>query len=174
MRQQLFCDLCPAYARRVPPPDVCALLKPGCASRNHESLVAPDVGREFVAAMAEHDKVRARKGPLETVPILFVAQRGRHEPVGASDPVVVRDDGIAIDLDRAALRFHWGERAHDRDPVRSSIRQLASSTGPVGARGLEACSSAGGSDYDTTPGSVCPPGLRARSRIAICLPYTGG
>jgi hypothetical protein len=104
----------PAHARRVPPPDVCALLEPGCASRNHQSLIAPDVGREFVAATAEHDKVRVRKRPLETIPILFVAQRGRDEPVGASDPVVVRDDGIAIDLDRAALRLLWGERAHDR------------------------------------------------------------
>jgi hypothetical protein len=31
--------------------------------------------------MAKHDKVRARKRPLETVPILFVAQGGRDEPV---------------------------------------------------------------------------------------------
>jgi hypothetical protein len=89
-------------------------LEPGCASRNHESLVAPDVGSEFVAAVAEHDKVRARKRPLETIPILFVAQGGWDESVGASDPVVVRDDGVAFDLDRAALRFLWGERAHDQ------------------------------------------------------------
>jgi hypothetical protein len=41
------------------------LLEPNCASRNDKSLVAPDVGREFVAAMAEHDKVRARKRPLK-------------------------------------------------------------------------------------------------------------
>ena len=58
--------------------------------------------------MAEHDKVRARKGPLETIPILFVAQGGWNEPVGASDPVVVRDDGVAIDLDPVPLCFLLG------------------------------------------------------------------
>jgi hypothetical protein len=124
-RQQLFCDLQPADARRVPPPDVCVLLEPGCASRNHESLVAPGVGREFVAAMAEQDKVRARKRPLETIPILFVAQGGRNEPVGASDLVVLRDDGIAIDLDRAALCFLRVERAHDRTRSGSEGRRVA-------------------------------------------------
>ncbi len=81
------------------------VLKPGCTSRNYKSLVAPDVRRELVAAMAEHDKVSARKGPLETIPILFVAQGGWNEPVGASDPVVVRDDGVAIDLDPLPLCF---------------------------------------------------------------------
>ena len=99
-----------------PPPSSCA---PGSttrrlrvalarlrASRNYESLIAPDVGREFGAAMAEHDKVRVRKRPLETIPILFVAQGGRNEPVCAGDPLVVRDNGalaIAIAVSIACL-----------------------------------------------------------------------
>ena len=51
------------------------------------------------------------------------------------------------------LRFLWGERAHDRTlyvPASGNWHPP-----PVGARRLEACSSARGSDYDTTPGSVC-------------------
>src|SRR6185312_12184900 len=79
----------------IPPPAVRALLEARRLTRYDKSQRPVDVGLELVAAAREDDKRRLLLRALVKLPVLFVAQRDRRQPVGAGDLVVVGDDGVA-------------------------------------------------------------------------------
>src|SRR5271154_1030593 len=100
LRQQPSRYFFPSYAPRVPPPTVRALLEPRRRlTRDHKTRALVYVGLEFVAAAREHNQARLILSPLVKLPVLFVAQRSRRHSVGAGDLVVVRDDGVAGDVE---------------------------------------------------------------------------
>ncbi len=98
-RQKPGRDFFPGRAPRVPPPTVRPLLEPRRLTRDDKTQSSVDVRLEFVAAAREYDEVRKLLRALVKLPVLFVAQRSRRQSVGAGDLVVVRDDGVAGDVE---------------------------------------------------------------------------
>src|SRR5271155_3954010 len=97
--QHLGRDIGPTCAPGAPPPAVGAPLEPRRLTRDDKTEAPVDVRFEFVAATGEYDEVRKLLRALIELPVLFVAQRRRRHSVGAGDLVVVRDDGVAGDVE---------------------------------------------------------------------------
>jgi hypothetical protein len=98
-RQHPSRDLFPCYPPRVPPPAVRSPLESRRLTRNDETQTLVDVGLKLVATPREDDDVRKLLRPLVELPVLFVAQRSRRQSVRGGDLVVVRDDGVAGDVE---------------------------------------------------------------------------
>ena len=142
-RQQPGRYFFPGRAPRIPPPAVGALLEPCGFTRDDKTQGVVDVRLEFVAAACEHDKVRKLLRALVEFPVLFVAQRIGRQSVGAGDLVVVRDDGVAGDVEAP-----W----HDKVPNWRSVQ----SGGPVRQR---LCSNEGANRQSITGKSLDVPSL---------------
>ncbi len=93
----------PSDVAGIPPPRVGPLLQRRGFPRKHQPLVASGIGLELMARVAEHDQIGAGERALVVVPICLIAQRGRSQPIGPRDLVVLGDDRVAMDFDRAGV-----------------------------------------------------------------------